>query len=1529
LTAESTDANSNTATITITNDGTIKGDGTSQNPVIEITQSGGSATLNNTRTSTSTGIIESATPSASSIAISETGGSLTVNNDGTIIGVVNADLAFNNNAGGTWDVAGTNTFTGASNTISNAGIINVEGTSSFATTGSNTLTISNTGTLNIQTGTLTLGGVLNVSGGGSVTLASGTGLADASGVTFGIDGTTQNGLLTGVGTIAANLSLATGSNSIGSTITAKGGGKLDLTGSVSSGLILAIDTGATNTLKIDGTATAASAINSSSNGSIQTSLNSTSTLEIGASGNLTINAAQIIAGGTLQLDSGSSLTDTSGITVSSGSVTGAGTLAADLTATGGTIQASNGTLDVTGTLTGGSALSFVSGGTLKVSGSSSTNTANAFTLAAGTLEVSSNLTISGAQSVTGGTLQLDSGSTLTDTSGITVSSGTFTGQGTAAADLTGSGTGVIKASGGVLDVTGTLTGGSALQFVSGGTLQVSGSGTNTANAFTLGAGTLEVSSNLTISGAQSITGGTLQLDSGSTLTDTSGISVSSGTFTGQGTVAADLTGSGTGVIKASGGVLDVTGTLTGGSSLRFISGGKLQVSGSGTNTANAFTLGAGTLEVSSNLTISGLQTVAGGTLQLDSGSTTLTDMSGLKVSSGTLTGQGTVNVGTGTLTGSGTGVIIASGGVLNLSGTGGKVTGGSSLQVADGSVLKISATGSNTSNAITLDTSNKTLEVASNLTISGLQTVAGGTIQLDSGATLTDTSGITVSSGTLTGQGTVIASIADNATIDVSGGTLNITGNVTGTGLLTIENSSTLDLQNTASTGVSPVVKFNGTLVNNQIVQIDSNASTYSLTVQGSSWLYASQKFDFTKISFASASGSYNSSTHVYTLTDGTHTASITVSGGKSGTILIAQDSGTGTYVYDPLDSSQGAPASGSIGNTVPAADGDWALQLGAAGTQTVSFAGAMDNVEAYAPGLPIFALAGDDHLTGAGGNDLFVFAQSIGHDDIYNFNAASDKIDLIGFAHATSFGDIQANLADDANGDAVIGLGDGQSITLRGVDASLLTAGNFVFDQTPIVDNAGRMDIGDDAMLPLSGTIDNTGTIALNSIGHETDLQLIGHGVTFSGGGQVILSDNSQNFISGTDPSVTLTNVDNTISGAGHLGNGQLTLINHGTIIADGYNALVIDTGANVIANSGTMQSTGAGGLIINSDIANSGLLWADGGNVTVHGNVSGSGSAIIDGSAVLEFTGADSSSVIFHSANGELILDHSTGFTGTISGFTGDGTLAGSDQLDLRDINFSSLEQSSYANGVLTVSDGTHTANLDFNGDYELANFKFSADGHGGTTVYDPPVTGESAPTAGDITKYAPADNATTDTIATDRATFLKDTVTNFKSDMNNIAQSFSDQIQHILDTAHDGHGKAPWAAIMDALGATGTNSAQSLQASMADAKSGFESFKDTASAHNSTWGNLANGTLNGNGGNDAFVFKPNLGHDTSANFNPARDSITTDHTIATDFQHLLDTWHHDVGTNPVIAADANTVLHDLFKNQLLQHVSDFHFG
>ena len=86
-------------------------------------------------------------------------------------------------------------------------------------------------------------------------------------------------------------------------------------------------------------------------------------------------------------------------------------------------------------------------------------------------------------------------------------------------------------------------------------------------------------------------------------------------------------------------------------------------------------------------------------------------------------------------------------------------------------------------------------------------------------------------------------------------------------------------------------------------------------------------------------------------------------------------------------------------------------------------------------------------------------------------------------------------------------------------------------------------------------------------------------------------------------------------------------------------------------------------------------------------------------------------------------LKLDNPSTFSGTIFNFTGNGTLSGSDQIDLKGVNFNSV-QDTYANGVLTVTDGTHTDALDFNGSYTLANFKFASDGSGGTIVYDPPV-------------------------------------------------------------------------------------------------------------------------------------------------------------------------------------------------------------
>jgi hypothetical protein len=121
-------------------------------------------------------------------------------------------------------------------------------------------------------------------------------------------------------------------------------------------------------------------------------------------------------------------------------------------------------------------------------------------------------------------------------------------------------------------------------------------------------------------------------------------------------------------------------------------------------------------------------------------------------------------------------------------------------------------------------------------------------------------------------------------------------------------------------------------------------------------------------------------------------------------------------------------------------------------------------------------------------------------------------------------------------------------------------------------------------------------------------------------------------------------------------------------------------------------------------------------------------SGVATIAANATLGLAAADSASVTFAASTGTLKLDQPSTFSGEIFNFTGDGTLSGSDHVDLKGIDYNTL-QDSYANGVLTVTDGSgDTAKLNFNGSYVLANFAFASDGNGGTIVYDPPVSSSS---------------------------------------------------------------------------------------------------------------------------------------------------------------------------------------------------------
>jgi hypothetical protein len=111
-----------------------------------------------------------------------------------------------------------------------------------------------------------------------------------------------------------------------------------------------------------------------------------------------------------------------------------------------------------------------------------------------------------------------------------------------------------------------------------------------------------------------------------------------------------------------------------------------------------------------------------------------------------------------------------------------------------------------------------------------------------------------------------------------------------------------------------------------------------------------------------------------------------------------------------------------------------------------------------------------DDNLSNSSENDVFVLARPTGNDTIHSFDFSHDKVDLIGFSGPSRFVDIQTRLSENSNGDAVIPIAEGGSITFAGVSAASLTADNLVFNHDTVMNNATSIVIGDNAVLPLAG---------------------------------------------------------------------------------------------------------------------------------------------------------------------------------------------------------------------------------------------------------------------------------------------------------------------------------------------------------------------------------------------------------------------------------------------------------------------------
>ncbi|WP_152552614.1 beta strand repeat-containing protein, partial [Aeromonas taiwanensis] len=439
----------------------------------------------------------------------------------------------------------------------------------------------------------------------------------------------------------------------------------------------------------------------------------------------------------------------------------------------------------------------------------------------------------------------------------------------------------------------------------------------------------------------------------------------------------------------------------------------------------------------------------------------------------------------------------------------------------------------------------------------------------------------------------------------------------------------------------------------------------------------------------------------------------ITLSGVPAGWIFSEgsrNNDGSWTVVTDDPSSLTVTSPADFAGALVIDVNMSWINADGSTGSVYIA-----DNVEAYAPGSPIFALSQDDNLTGSSGADQFVFAQPIGNNVIYNFDVANDRLDLIGFTGVTSMANVQ--ISNDADGNAVISIGEGQSITIKGVDGALLGEANFEFNVDPVTRNGDTLTIDDGAIMPFGGSLINEGIIALGSHDSGASLEILFRGASLSGGGQLVLSDSDHNAFFGGSADTVLFNIDNSIRGAGQLGAGQLILNNAGSILADGSHALVIDTGDELIVNSGLLAATGTGGLVINSGLDNSGLLWANGGNLTLNAAVSGTGHALISGMATLAYAAGSSLDTRFaEEGDGTLRLAQAADFTGTVSGFNAGDKF---ELADLGNATISYISNATASGGVLTIDDGTHLSEIQLQGTYTAAGFQMAQEQDGGTTV------------------------------------------------------------------------------------------------------------------------------------------------------------------------------------------------------------------
>lgn len=755
-----------------------------------------------------------AAASAKSVTMNDFGGpppKLINQSSLTISGALNmsADSILTNAATGTMSVGAKAEILDTS-VLTNAGHLTLKGGGDFASG----TTITNSGTIELSGGTLkTLADIANAGGtlkaDAGTTLIVDTATVDRGTVTIlgtlELDGTSliENGALNNSGTVnvegTAEFANETVSNTSSGTIKILANGWL----TIDQGSVVAnagnVTVDATGKLTVNG-ATISGAGTVTDNGEIDLTgdavlsggvLNNNATFKVSGAGNALDNEGitnagtiELLAGGALAIDQGSTVDNSSGnvivdgnaaltlddATVSGGAIKGAGAI--DVTGAskidgGATVSISAVTADAELTLDGitvsGTVItdksSIVLDGTVKLEDGATIKGASAASKGAitnnGTLEIAGAATLlNDVLANTGHLVKIDDGQTLT-LSGTEISGGTVNNY--------------SGALGGRIDITGNST--------------IDGNATLNQGAVTVESGVTLTLDDATVAGTAIANGGTVKVDASKKLT-LSGASLTGGALNVSGTVASSGTSTVTnssitnnGLIEALGGLLTLAATT----SATIANAGTLQANGAEldidhqavTNTDMLAAINDGTLRLTA-------MTVAntGGTVSVESGSTL--DLASATIDGGTVTVAGTLeSTGTSTIAGAditNTGTITVTSGTLTIDpGALHAITNHSLIEAVNAGTLKLTtATIINTGATITVDGNSKLY--LTDVSINGGSLTNAGNLY------------------SVSGSNTITGGVTNTGTIEVDAGTLNLSGGITGIGKLIVDDGATLEL---------------------------------------------------------------------------------------------------------------------------------------------------------------------------------------------------------------------------------------------------------------------------------------------------------------------------------------------------------------------------------------------------------------------------------------------------------------------------------------------------------------------------------------------------------------------------------------------------------------------------------------------------------------------------------------------------------------------------------------------------------------